>query len=92
MDTETSTTAEITSVASLPSYEGRSVAQSKTKPILSTSSTTNQVGYIKEIVVRGTDTCTITISLNVTSEALIQKNLAANRGPVVSETTASHEG
>ena len=92
MDTETSTTAEIASIASLPSYEGISVEQSKTKPLLSTSSTTNQVGYFKEILVRGTNACIITISLNVASEAFIQKNLAANRGPAVLETTANHEG
>lgn len=92
MDTETSTSAEVTSAASLPSFEGKSVEQSKTTPLISTTSTTNQVGYTKEIVVRGTGTCTVIIKVNVASEALIQKNLAANRGPEVSETTASHEG
>lgn len=92
MDTETSTTAEETSTESPLSFEGKSVEQSKNTPPLSTASTTNQVGYTKEIVGRGTGTCTITIKVNVASEALIQKNLAANRGPAVSETTASHEG
>lgn len=92
MDTETSTTAEETSIESPPSFEGQSIEQRKTAPLLSTTSTTNQVGYPKEIVVRGTGTCTITIRVNVATEALIQKNLAANLGPAVSETTASHEG
>jgi len=92
MDTETSTIAEVTFAASSPSFEGKLVEQSKTAPLLSTTSTTNQVGYTKEIIVRGTGPCTITVRVNVASEALIQKNLAANRGPAVLETTASHEG
>ncbi len=92
MDTETPIAAEITSAVSLPLFESRSVTRSETTPLLSTTSTTNEPGYSKEIVVRGTGTLTVTVTVNVASEALIQKNLAANRGLAVSETNTGHEG
>lgn len=92
MGTENSTTwTEVSSSASLPTFEVRHEAVWNTPKTLTTTSTSEGDVYSKEVVIRGTSTRSVKIKVNIAREQALHKNLIANRGPMKVETTASNE-
>jgi siroheme synthase len=87
MDTETPVTPEITSSESLPGFARIPITQSTGGAAVVTTTSTEEGGYKKAIVVRGTGTLSVTIKMNIESEASAKKNLIANRGQATLETT-----
>lgn len=93
MDTESSAIpTEISSSTSLPNFQSTATHVIRNDAAVTTTSTSERDVYAKEMVIRGKDTLSVKVHVNVTRERMITNNLIANRGRIKAETASGQEG
>jgi hypothetical protein len=91
METGTQVT-DISSASPLPTEAGRPLTRATTDVPLVTTSTSEGLPSVRELVIRGTSTKSVTIVIDIAATKAKYENLVANSGPTSVETTSSHEG
>lgn len=91
METGTQVT-DINSSSPLPIIAGRHITQTTTDAPIVTTSTSESLPSVRELVVRGTSTKSVTIVIDIAVTKAKYQNLVANSGPTLLETASSHEG
>lgn len=82
---------DINSASPLPSIAGRPLTQTTiTAPVVTTSSSEGQPS-VTELVIRGTVTTSVTITIDIADSKAKYENFIANSAPVSIETSASYE-
>lgn len=90
METGTYAT-DINSASPLPSIEGRPLTQTTVTPQVVTTSSSEGQPSIKELVIRGMVTTSVTITIDIADAKAKYENFIANSAPISIETSASYE-